>query len=749
MPAEAPPSVIAERYVIESLLGAGGMGRVYRAHDRTLDETVALKLLRRELLDLPGMLERFRQEVKLARRVTHANVVRTFDLGQHGADHFLTMEFIDGRSLAQLLDEGLLPLPQLLSIARAACAGIAAAHAAGVLHRDLKPDNILVAKTGRIAITDFGIAQVATDPTRPAESFVGTPAYMAPEQVEGTPFGPPGDVYTFGAILFEMITGRRPFIGRDALAVANARLTKPAPDPRDFCALPEALATLIVRCLAREPERRFADGGALAVALDAVSIDGGSARAAAQAPAVPGKTSRAVALLPLRASGDLAEIADGLTEEIIDALSMTRELRVRPLATVRAATTTNAAPEAIGRALGVDVVVDGSVRRRGDEIRIAARAIGAIDGFQLWANHVDTASTGLLAAGDEVARAIARALTVELDMPARIESNAKATELYLESKARLRFGWNKGEIDEALAGFEQAHAIAPDDPAITASLSMALARASFYGAMPLLPRARQLAERAVAQAPASGDAQVALGIASLYASEIADAARAFARAVTLAPGHAYAQALFGAILLEVNALTAAHEHLVAAYAIDPSSPAAPDLARALVYMGQLDEVDREMSRRGDGNAPDVQLIRARFAMWKGETYTLPPALVGTGVKDFARYFEIVEHLHRTRTFRPGDRELIERGMLVFNPRLRATRSQFMAEYLMFTGDPESAVTFVRHAVDAGLVDHCWFERCPLLEPLYGRPDFEAMRATVAGRARMILDAVREVLALPE
>src|SRR5262245_50070832 len=153
------------------------MGRVYRAKDRTLDEVVALKILRRELLATEGVVERFRQEVRLARRVTSPHVVRTFDLGEHADDHFLTMELVDGQSLARLLDAGPLAPAEVLRIARATCSGIAAAHAAGVLHRDLKPDNILVAKSGRIAITDFGIAHAHADPGITVEGLVGTPAY--------------------------------------------------------------------------------------------------------------------------------------------------------------------------------------------------------------------------------------------------------------------------------------------------------------------------------------------------------------------------------------------------------------------------------------------------------------------------------------------------------------------------------------------------------------------------------------------
>ena len=493
-PAVAEPvTVIANRYEILGLVGVGGMGRVYRVHDRALDEIVALKLLRRELLETPGVVDRFRQEVKLARRVTHAHVVRTFDLGQHGADHFLTMEYVEGRSLAQLIDEGPLAIAETMRIATAVCAGIAAAHATGVLHRDLKPDNVLVARSGRIALTDFGIARVTAEPTTTADQLLGTPAYMAPEQIRrSATIGPPADVYAFGAMLFEMLTGRRPFPGADPLQVAIARLHEPPPDPRILRALPDAVAELVLRCMAREPADRYADGAALAAALAGVADCSTSTENPRRASDLPGKASRSVAILPLRASAELAELAEGLSEEIADALSMTRALRVRPLASVRRASVHDGDARQLGEALGVDVIVDGSIRRRADRVRIASRVIGVADGFQLWASHFDVGADQLLAACDDVVRAIASALTVEIALPSRSESVPRATELYLEAKARLRTSWLDGAFEPIIADLEQAHELAPDEPSILATLAIALARSAFYGAEGRLPRARRL-----------------------------------------------------------------------------------------------------------------------------------------------------------------------------------------------------------------------------------------------------------------
>ncbi|MBA3396066.1 MAG: protein kinase, partial [Deltaproteobacteria bacterium] len=523
--------VVLERYEIRALLGVGGMGRVYRAYDRSLDEDVALKMLRGELVDTPGMLERFRQEVRLARRVTSPHVVRTFDLGEHGDLHFLTMEYVDGRSLAQLLEHGPLALDEVLRIARGMAAGIAAAHAAGVLHRDLKPDNVLLEHTGRIAITDFGIARPYATVADGDDRFAGTPAYMAPEQVTGEGvIGPPTDIYAFGTILFEMLVGRRAFPGSSMIEVATARVTQPPPDPRALRNTPDQLATLVLRCMARQSAQRFADGAELVAALAAIELVSPPPTLPLPGPVIPTKSARTVALLPLRAPDDLAELADGLAEEIVDALSMTRDLRVRPLSSVRAATRAllgeNRDPRDLGETLGVDVIVDGSLRRitatsgpaasHAPVIRITARVIGVADGFQLWASRFETSSEGLLAVGDDIARAVASALEVEIPINAAPARDARATELYLEGKAKLRLHWREARLAPAIEDLEAALVIAPDDPDVLAVLAMGLARMSFQNRTASQSRAVELAECAVAATPASSEAWLALGLARLY-----------------------------------------------------------------------------------------------------------------------------------------------------------------------------------------------------------------------------------------
>ncbi len=262
--------IVAGRYALLSILGAGGMGAVYRARDLELDEVVALKRLRREFADNPSLVERFRQEVKLARRITHPSVARTFDIGEDAGTRFLTMELVEGESLACRLErEPGLSIAEAVGIAREVCQALGAAHAAGVVHRDLKPDNVLLADDGRVVLTDFGLAVALRETGGLASSArAGTPAYMAPEQLEGSRnLAGRADLYALGVLLYEMLTGARPW-ERDSECSSARRMTSPPPDPRVVRPeVPAALARVVLRCMARAPEGRYATASDVARAL--------------------------------------------------------------------------------------------------------------------------------------------------------------------------------------------------------------------------------------------------------------------------------------------------------------------------------------------------------------------------------------------------------------------------------------------------------------------------------------------------
>ncbi|RYE87714.1 MAG: protein kinase, partial [Myxococcales bacterium] len=404
--------LVAGRYELLGLIGSGGMGRVYRAHDRELEEDIALKVLQRDLLG--SGLARFIQEVKLARRVTHRNVARTFDIGEHQGERFLTMELVEGEALSDLIvRRGGLGQGEALAIGRQVCAGMAAAHAAGVIHRDLKPDNVLMARDGRAVITDFGIARTHLPGAlggagMTSGKVLGTPAYMAPEQVESRDdIDARADIYAFGELLYEALTGERAWQGDSPFLVATARLLQPPPDPRARRAdLPAPLAELVLRCLARDRDQRFASADDLAQGLDAVAASPRQPAATLPTPTawqVP-RREKTVAVLSFRNLGlpEDAYMVEGLVEDLLDVLASVQGLRVRARGPGPAAG--DAAEE--GRRLGVDVVVEGSVRRVGPAMRVSARLVGAHDGFQIWSARFDRPLSEAFSLNDEVARAI-------------------------------------------------------------------------------------------------------------------------------------------------------------------------------------------------------------------------------------------------------------------------------------------------------------------------------------------------------
>ena len=567
------------RYELLDLVGAGGAGTVYRARDVELDEIVALKVLRKELVRAPEVVERFRSEVKLARRVTHRNVARMFDIGEHEGERFLTMEFVEGHMLSARIDVGPsgtgrpLPLPLLLQVVQQICAGLGAAHAVGVIHRDLKPDNIMFGSDGRVTITDFGIARALQSSAASLVAtgeFVGTPEYMSPEQAEGGAIDLRTDIYSLGVMLFELLTGTVPFTGATPLITAAARLLKPAPDPRSRRpGLSEAVAQVVLRCLAQKPQDRYASAEEVAHALSAALEDSTSnnsgiftviPRSASEQPQTiqsgelpsDGHTtvsaglrgildggavlSLALAVLPFRNQGPAedAYLADGLTDDLIDALSMVKGLRVRSRGAVRAQSA-QSDPTLIGRALDVEVLVDGTVRRAGQQLRIAARLVKVADGDQVWAQRFDRPAAEALQVSDEVAQAVAAALIGGAAGPSRaVLQDGEAVDLYLRARALSQPGTGPG-LRESMPLYEKALALRPGDPTVLTAYAQARSRLWFFGGEGSGELARAAAEQAVAAAPERGEPRLALATVRFHEGDPAGAVTMLRQALKLTP----------------------------------------------------------------------------------------------------------------------------------------------------------------------------------------------------------------------
>jgi len=282
-------TVFAGRYEMQEVLGEGGMGIVYKAHDRRLEEAVAIKILRHQALSTdPSLLDRFRQEIRLARRITHPNVVRTHDLGEWNGLRFLSMELVEGRTLGQLIEvEKILPAAVGLRIARLVCRGLAAVHEVGIVHGDIKPQNVMVERSGGSKIMDFGSAHLASDGGTTAHGrVVGTLGYMSPEQARGRPLDLRSDIYSLGILLYEIFTGWLPFDGDTPLAVAWKHVNHAPPLPRSKNSqIDPAIAAIVMRCIEKETAARFQSARELYEALERVTPEADDASVAGEAVA--------------------------------------------------------------------------------------------------------------------------------------------------------------------------------------------------------------------------------------------------------------------------------------------------------------------------------------------------------------------------------------------------------------------------------------------------------------------------------
>jgi serine/threonine-protein kinase len=749
-PAHTTRQVIGERYEILGLLGSGGMGSVYKARDLELDELVALKVLRPGLASAPGMLDRFRREVKLARRVAHPNVARVFDIGEGSGEKILTMELIEGEPLSSLLARARrLSVEQIVTLGAAICAGLGAAHEAGVVHRDLKPDNVLVEKGGRVVITDFGIARAADGDALATGTLVGTPAYMAPEQIEsGVPIDARADIYALGALLYELCTGQPPFQAETVFAVAAARLLKPPPDPRALRPeLPDGLARLVLRCMARRPEDRFPSAAAVSQELQALTLPQPAAIPASLPPPNgldPGAAgAKRIAVLPFRNAGPLDQeyLADGLTEEVIELLSTAPGLRVTARGAIMRYKGVERDPRELGRELSVQVVADGTVKRTESGVRITARLASVDDGVQLWARRFDRAGNELLRVSDDAARAVAEALAVELSPGRRTPpADAEAMDLFLRARAAYRRYFTDLEGESSAPLFERALARAPDDPRILAGFAMANTRGMAHEPA-RLEKAAAAAARAVELAPSLPQAHLAVATVRQRSLEEASSVRSLRRALALQPAFGEAHDLLGRILAETSLLKEARQHLLTALPLEPEITLTRiALARTHELLGEHDEADRVAEQVRDSP------LLARFVAWRRDTrkaQDLLRSMPGSVPGQASATWRAARLLLEMTT---GGAPPYDFYALLIDPARAPLRSRFFlqltAEAAAFAGDRARAIDAVTRAAALSLFDVAWMDGCPLFADLRRDPAFVAVREQVAARAARVEEAYR-------
>ena len=719
-----------------------------------------------------------------------------FDIGEHEGERFLTMEYIAGEVLSARIvrdkkeHAALLPLRELLEIANEVCIGLGAAHAVGVIHRDLKPDNVILANSSRVVITDFGIARAllpSETATAATGEFIGTPEYMSPEQAEGAAIDFRTDIYSFGVMLFEMLTGTLPFTGATPLITAAARLLRPPPDPRTRrLDIPESVVQVVMRCLARHPHERYENADAVATALAASlpsvsshsqgalplgvaprsltvqpasgpeSIVSGDRRdGAATHTGQPGNTigpievpAKSVAVLPFSNHGQPEDqyLADGLTEDLIDALSMVSGLRVRSRGAVAAAAATATDALAAGRALSADVLVEGTVRRSADRLRISARLIKVVDGVQIWAQRFERPAGFALTVSDEVAQAVATALTGSSLQQRTALQDAQAVDLYLRGRCLYQRG-DPVSLNESATLIEQALALRPQDPTLLTIFAQVRSRQWFFGEPGRGAQAQAAAEQAIAAAPDRPEPRVALAMVRFYLSDAVGAVKELLETVKRAPSLSDVHDLLGRILIETGPANRGMRHLEHVLQLEPQLERVRlDLARVRALLGDFGraiELTAQAALRGAAPAA-VYMIRARFSMWRRDpadalSMLEHPELLSNRYAGIRRFVEIAALRTRFDAAAFANWSL---GSDNSSPRGRGFYYQLLTEVACFDGSHDMAIKSLARAVDTGFFDLGWMDRCPLLEPLRLDPRFKALRRIVAGRAAQVQEALK-------
>jgi eukaryotic-like serine/threonine-protein kinase len=477
-------------YEILGQIGAGGMGEVWKARDTRLDRVVAVKRLGAE------HIARFQQEARAIAALNHANICQIHDLGPD----YLVMEFVDGEPLV-----GPIAADQAVRLAIQIAAALEEAHSHRILHRDLKPGNILVTRKGVAKLLDFGLAKSMNDANMDATKtmdgmVVGTAAYMSPEQAQGQPLDERSDIFSFGAVLYELLSGERAFAGETMAQVLTAVLRD---NPRPLRA-PSGIDTIVKRCLAKRPAERFSSATELLAALE-------------QKIAVKPKEEKpSIAVLAFAniSRDDDEYFSDGLAEEILNLLTHVPGLKVIARTSSFAFKGKNEDIRKIGEVLGVRTILEGSVRRSGNRIRVTAQLISAEDGSNLWSQRYDREMTDVFVLQDEIASGIAAALKLKFTVKGRHTPSLAAHEAYLRGRS-LESGFTVEGLCLARKYYEQAIALDPDYADPHAGLSAYYVLMNTLGAISpqeAAPRGRAACERALEIDPSNSLAHASLAV---------------------------------------------------------------------------------------------------------------------------------------------------------------------------------------------------------------------------------------------
>ncbi|MDT4897660.1 MAG: eukaryotic-like serine/threonine-protein kinase [Acidobacteriota bacterium] len=588
------------RYEIIRLLGAGGMGEVYLARDTRLNRQVALKVLPAHLTTDELRLSRFKQEARAASALNHPNIITIHEIGEEGGTHFIATEFVEGETLRQKISHGRLEISEAVEIAAQVASALSVAHAAGVVHRDIKSENVMLRPDGIVKLLDFGLAKLNEQTGKEISEattkrltnpgmILGTVNYMSPEQAQGAKIDYRTDLWSLGVVLYEMVAGQLPFAGKTSNHTLVAIMEqKPPPLSKRNSQTPAELERTVTKLLAKEQGARYQTADDLLTALRGLqkqlgSIESGSSIPLSSPSGQQPNSLSSIAILPFSAIGlreDEEYLGLGLADALITQLSRARQLAVRPTSAVRNYTNPQQNTIKIGHELNVGAILEGTLQRAGERLRVTVQLVSVETENSLWADKFIFSFTDIFDVQDEIATQVAGALLLTISsgehqkLTARGTDNIEAYQLYLKG----RFYLNKSTPDgfhKAVSYFEEALALDSDYELAYAGLAEAFVLGSYICFPPqeALPKARQAATEAITLNPNLAEAHVALGVVKqLYDWDWPGAENEFKRALHLNPNYVMTYRHYGTHLLLLRRFDEALRVFKQGLQLDPLSP---------------------------------------------------------------------------------------------------------------------------------------------------------------------------------
>jgi serine/threonine protein kinase/Flp pilus assembly protein TadD len=703
-------------YEILSGLGAGGMGEVYRARDSRLERDVAVKVLSDRFAQGQDAIARFRRENTVLAALSHPNIRAIYDIGQDKGRTYAVMELLEGETLACRLKRAYFDWRNAIQVAQAIADGLAAAHDKGIVHRDIKPENIFLTTDNTVKILDFGLARlegrnspegngssVTTMLETQPGTILGTASYMSPEQVRGQPADARSDIFAFGCVLYEMLTGSRAFSRETAAETMTSVLNDAPPDLTESeVGAPGELQRVVAHCLEKKPLTRFQTARDLAFALAGIAQLEDTSKS-------EGGAEASVAVLPfVNMSSDQENeyFSDGLAEELINALYKIDGLQVASRTSSFSFKGTNQDIREIGQRLNVRTVLEGSVRKAGNTLRISAQLVNVSDGYHLWSETFDRRIEDVFAIQDEIAQAIVRALRVVLSEEERRAiakvptGDVQAYEYYLRGRQFFRQFRREG-LERARRLFMRAYELDPRCASAYAGVADCCSLLYLYWGAPEahVKEADEASRKALELDPELAEAHVARGLAVSLSKRYDEARREFETAIGQNPELFEAYYFYARACLVQGKLERAAELFEQASQVNPEDYQAPILlAEAYGGLGRKDESE-VANRKG------LEAAQRRLELFPddGRALTLgASALVGLGEHKCG-----LEWAERALAADP------EEPSILYNVACTYAR----------LGHTERALDCLDEAVTFGFVQKGWIDHDATLDSLRSHPRF--------------------------